>query len=66
MGINDKTEIKFLMLKKRDAQQFIKSIKSKFKTVQIINKKWFEILEEKGFPVPEHFLGYKGFNPDYL
>ena len=43
MGINDKPEIKFLMLKKRDAQQFITSIKSKFKNVQIINQK-YEIL----------------------
>ena len=48
MGINDKPEIKFLMLKKRDAQHFIKSIKIKFKNVQIINKK-YEILNENKY-----------------
>ena len=48
MGINDKAEIKFLMLKKRDAQQFIKSIKKKLKNVQIINQK-YEILYENEY-----------------
>ena len=45
MGINNKSEIKFLMLNKRNAQHFIKSIKIKFKNVQIINQK-YEILNE--------------------
>ncbi|KKL55484.1 hypothetical protein LCGC14_2254940 [marine sediment metagenome] len=48
MGINNKPEIKFLMLKKRDAQQFITSIKGKFKNVQIINQK-YKILYENEY-----------------
>jgi len=48
MRINEKPEIRFLMLRKRDAQHFIQSIKDKFKNVQIIDQK-YEILYENEY-----------------
>jgi len=38
--MNNKAETKFIKLKKKDAQQFIKSLKNKFKNVQFINQKY--------------------------
>jgi len=48
MRINEKHEIRFLMLRKRVAQHFIQSIKVKFKNVQIIDQK-YEILYENEY-----------------
>ncbi len=53
--MNNKAETKFIRLKKKDAQQFIKSIKNKFKNIQIINLK-YKILYENDdvlFPLIE-------------
>ncbi len=46
--MNNKAEIKFIKLKKKDTQQFIKSIKNKFKNVQFINQK-YKILYENEY-----------------
>lgn len=46
--MNNKAETKFIKLKKKDAQQFIKSLKNKFKNVQFINQK-YKIFYENDF-----------------
>lgn len=56
MKINYNTKIKFLRLKKKDGQQFIKLIKNRFKNVQLINN-YYKILNEKEyllFPLVEN------------
>ncbi|KKM18231.1 hypothetical protein LCGC14_1667750, partial [marine sediment metagenome] len=56
MKINYNTKIKFLRLKKKDGQQFIKLIKNRFKNVQLINS-YYKILNEKEyllFPLVEN------------
>lgn len=53
--MNNKADTKFIKLKKKEAQQFIKSIKNKFKNVQFINQK-YKILYENDhilFPLVE-------------